>query len=226
VKKILRSAPAQHAIAWALTLYVRLVMASQSWRVEGKENLRLLAGDDTFIIVFWHETLPAISVLLRQARAAGVTKQGVVLASRHRDGQLIGNVMVNLGMEQVAGSTNKGGASGLRGLLRALSAGKHVCITPDGPRGPRRVAAPGVGQLAALSGARVIPCGVCTTRAVTLDTWDQMRLALPFGRGVLAIGAPIAVARDNWEPGLADINAALNAIQEAAQEATQKAISP
>lgn len=216
MKKILRSAPVQHAIAWALTLYVRLVMVSQSWRVAGAENLRLLAGEDTFIIVFWHETLPAISVLLRQARAAGATKQGVVLASRHRDGQLIGNVMVNLGLEQVAGSTNKGGAAGLRGLLRALASGKHVCLTPDGPRGPRRVAAPGVAQLAALSGARVIPCGVSTSRAVALKTWDQMRLALPFGHGILVMGAPITVPRDNWEAGLAEIGAALNAVQEAA----------
>jgi lysophospholipid acyltransferase (LPLAT)-like uncharacterized protein len=183
----------------------------------GQENIRLLAGEETFIVVFWHETLPSIPVLLRLARAAGLSRQGVGLASRHRDGRLVGNVLEILGLEQVAGSTSKGGAAGLLGLTRALAEGKHVTLTPDGPRGPRRQPAPGVAQLAALSGARVLPCAAWTSRAVTLKSWDRMRLALPFGRGVLVVGAPIAVAPENWEAGLADIHAALNAAQQAAE---------
>lgn len=217
MKTILNSAPAQRAITWALTLYVRLVMATQRWRVEGTENLHLLATDELFIIVFWHETLPAIPIMLRRARAAGATKQGVALASRHRNGQLIGNMMVNLGLEQVSGSTSKGGAAGLRALARALEAGKHVALTPDGPRGPRRVPAPGVAQLAALTGARVLPCAAVTSHAVTLNSWDRMRIPLPFGRGVLVVGAPITVPPENWEESLPTIQAGLNAALESAQ---------
>jgi lysophospholipid acyltransferase (LPLAT)-like uncharacterized protein len=216
VKSILNSAPAQRAITWVLTRYVRLVMATQSWRVEGEQNIRLLAGGNVFIIVLWHETLPAIPIMLRKARAMGVTNSGVVLASRHRNGQLIGNIMVNLGLEQVAGSTSKGGASGLRGLARALEAGKHVILTPDGPRGPRRVPAPGVAQLAALTGAQVLPCAAATSRAITLNSWDKMRLALPFGRGVLVAAPPITVPRENWEASLPLIQAGLNAALERA----------
>lgn len=217
MKTILNSAPAQRVITWALTLYVRLVIATQSWRMEGTENLRLLAGEEVFVIVFWHETLPVIPIMLRRARAAGATKQGVALASRHRNGQLIGNMMVNLGLELVSGSTSKGGAAGLRALARALEAGKHVALTPDGPRGPRHVPAPGVAQLAALTGARVLPAAAVTSRAVTLDSWDKMRIPLPFGRGVLAVGAPITVPPENWEDSLPAIQAGLNAVLESAQ---------
>ena len=216
MKSILQSAAVQRALAWALARIVSLISRCQRWRVVGEEHLRVSAGGEPVIAVFWHETLPAIPILLRKARAAGMVKPCVVLASRHRDGQLIGNIMVNLGMEQVAGSTSKGGAAGLRGLARALAAGKHVALTPDGPRGPHRIAAPGVAQLAALTGARVLPCGAWTSRAVTLGSWDKMRLALPFGHGTLAVGAPITVPRDNWQAGLAEINTALNAAQEAA----------
>ena len=219
MKRILRSAPLQHCFAWTLARIISLIDRSQRWRVVGEEHLRLVSGSEPFIAVFWHETLPAIIVLLRKARAAGMSTPCVVLASRHRDGQLIGNIMVNLGMEQVKGSTSKGGATGLRGLARAIEAGKHVALTPDGPRGPRHVAAPGVAQLGALTGARVLPCGVYTTRAKTLKSWDRMRLALPFGRGVLVVGAPITVPRDNWQAGLEEINAALNAAQDAACQA-------
>ena len=76
-----------------------------------------------------------------------------------------------------------------------LEAGDHVVITPDGPRGPRRVAAPGVAQLAALSGMPVLPCAAQTSRRWTLRSWDRMVLPLPFGRGVIVCGAPIAGAR-------------------------------
>jgi len=217
VKKILRSAPVQHFIAWVLALYIRLVMVTQNWRVEGSENIRLLAGDASYIVIFWHETLPSIPIFLRKARQAGMTKQGVGLASRHRDGRLVGNVLLNLGLEQVAGSTSKGGPAGLRGLVRALADGKHVTLTPDGPRGPRRIAAPGVAQLAAYTGVQVIPCGVNISPAITLKSWDRMRLPVPFGRGLLVVGNPITVPPDEWESGLAAINMALNAVQERAE---------
>jgi lysophospholipid acyltransferase (LPLAT)-like uncharacterized protein len=216
VKSLLQSAPVRHVIISLLALYVRLVPASQNWRVVGEQNIRLITGEEVFIVVYWHETLPCISIFLRLARRMGLKRSAVGLASRHRDGQLIGNVLAKVGLEQVAGSTSKGGAAGLRGLAKALASGKHVTLTPDGPRGPRRVAAPGVAQLAALTGARVLPCGAATSPAITLNSWDRMRLALPFGRGVLVVGEPITVPRDDWQAGLAVINAALNAAQEAA----------
>ncbi len=216
MKKLLNSAPAQRALTWLLTQYVRLVMATQNWRVEGGENLRIVADDAPRIAVFWHETLPAIPALAREARKAGMTRPCVVLASRHRNGQLIGNIMVNLGMEQVSGSTSKGGAAGLRALVKALEEGKNAALTPDGPRGPRHVAAPGVAQLAAATGALVLPCAAATSRAITLKSWDRMRLALPFGRGMVVVGAPISVPHEGWEASLPIIQAALNAALERA----------
>jgi hypothetical protein len=217
VKRFFHSPAVQNGFAWALACYIGLVARTQFWRVQGTENLRLLASDESFIVVYWHETLPSIPILLHRARTAGLTRQAVGLASRHRDGRLVANVLQHLGLEQVAGSTSKGGPAGLRGLAKALAEQKHVTLTPDGPRGPRRVCAPGVAQLAALTGARVLPAGAWTSNAITLKSWDRMRLALPFGRGVLVVGEPITVPRDNWQAGLAAINAALNVAQERAE---------
>jgi len=94
-----------------------------------------------------------------------------------------------------------------------------VLITPDGPRGPRRQAAPGVAQLAALSGAALVPVGAASTRHRRLPSWDRMMLPLPFGRGVLVCGPPIRVARGEADAALPGIAAALDAAAAAADAA-------
>jgi lysophospholipid acyltransferase (LPLAT)-like uncharacterized protein len=141
-----------------------------------------------------------------------------VLVSRHRDGRFIGAVVRRFRLEMVHASTRRGGATGLRVLLRVLRGGDMVVITPDGPRGPARRAAPGVAQLAAVSGLPVLPCAARTLNGRVLRrSWDRMRLPLPFGRGVFVLGAPVAVAREAaLDAALPAIEAALTAACDAA----------
>jgi len=216
VKKLLQTAPAQAFIAWAAARYVGLVARSLRWRIEGEAPFHNLAKGAPLIIVFWHETLPAMPILWLRLMRLGHARPAVVLASQHRDGQLIGRAVGHLGIGLVSGSTSRGGAAGLRGLMRALQAGMHAGITPDGPRGPRRTCAPGAAQLAALSGRQVLPCGAVIRPAKTLRSWDAMQFPLPFGRGALVYGPPIAVPRAGWEASVPVITAALNATMDRA----------
>lgn len=157
-------------------------------------------------MAFWHETLPAMPVFWLRAKSA---KPALVLASRHRDGQLIGLGVRRFGIGLAAGSSSRGGAAGLRALAAALRNGADVGLTPDGPRGPRRRAAAGVAMLAALSGAPVLPCAAATRFAVPFKSWDRMRFPLPFGRGRLVCLPFIRVPRQGWESALPVIEAAL-----------------
>ncbi|MDD2795745.1 lysophospholipid acyltransferase family protein [Acidocella sp.] len=218
MKKFYQSAPAQAFIAWAAARYLTLAARTLRWRVEGEANLRLMAGDTPLIVVFWHECLPAMPIFWLRAKRLGMSRPAVVLASQHRDGQLIGRAVQHMGIALVSGSSSRGGAAGLRGLLKALDNGMHVGLTPDGPRGPRRTAAPGAAQLAGLSGVQILPCGAVTSRAKTLDSWDKMRLPLPFGRGALVCGAPVSVSREDWQAGVPAIASALNAVMARAAE--------
>jgi len=216
VKKLLHSARTQAFIAWAAARYVGLVASRLDWLVEGEANLKSLAAPSPLIVVFWHEALPSMPVLWQRARRLGMTRPAVVLASAHRDGQLIGRAVRHMGIGLVSGSSSRGGAAGLRGLLKALESGANVGVTPDGPRGPRRVCAPGVAQLAAMSGCRILPCGAVTTPARTLRSWDRMRIPLPYGRGALVCGAPITVSREDWQAALPMVTQALNQAMERA----------
>lgn len=211
MKRFLNSAAVQAAIVWLGYAYLVAVARTTRWEVEGGEHFRDFAMGPPCIVVFWHETLPAMPILWMKKTAISDKKPAVVLASRHRDGQLIGKVVEKFGPKQVAASTSKGGAAGLRALVQALGSGADVGLTPDGPRGPRRVAAPGVAQLAALTGAPVIATAAATAWGIQLKSWDGMKIPLPFGRGRLVLAAPISVTREGWAGRLKEIEAALTA---------------
>ena len=136
---------------------------------------------------------------------------GCILSSPSGDGQVIADVCAEFGFKPVRGSSSRQGMSALITLAEMMKQGYDVGITPDGPRGPRRVAAAGVAQLAAVSGVALLPCAAQTSRRRIMRSWDRMVIPLPFGRGVVVCGEPIQVPRDRWQDALPQIQAALNA---------------
>lgn len=222
LKGFFRRPRVQAVLAVLLGGYLAFALRTTRWRVVGQEHLDATVGRRPVITAFWHERLPLIPALwLRVWRASGGRACAYVLVSRHRDGRFIGELIRRFHLRAVHGSSGRdgrerGGAAGVRALLARLEAGDHVAITPDGPRGPRRVAAPGVAQLAALSGVPVVPCAAQCAHRITLSSWDRMVLPLPFGRGVLVCGAPIMVGREEAAMALPAIAEALTAVVEEA----------
>lgn len=226
LKRVLRSAAVQAVTARLVGAYLYAALRTTRWTVVGEEHLYRYVRGRPAIAACWHECLPLAPVAWLLLRARGASGEPRVLVSKHRDGRFIGTVMRRFGVRVVHGSTSKdgsardvsekGGPASMRVLLAGLDEGQHVILTPDGPRGPRRRAAPGVAQLGGLSGACVLPIGAQTSRRRVLATWDRMVVPLPFGRAVLVCGAPIAVPREGWEAALPAIEAALTAAMDAA----------
>ncbi len=118
-----------------------------------------------------------------------------VLASRSEDGELIVRFIARFGMEAVRGSSSRGGAQSLRALRRHLDNGKDVFVVPDGPKGPREIAKPGIVMLARMTGAPIVPMALGASREWRLRSWDEFRIPKPFARCVMRFGEPIRVAR-------------------------------
>ena len=213
MKRLVRHPAAQALLARLLGAYLAFALATTRWRLEGEENLAGLVGGEPHVVAFWHERLPLMLMLWLMVRRLPHSRprQVHILVSRHRDGRFLGTVMGRFDVRAVTGSSSRGGAAGLRALLELLRNGGLVAITPDGPRGPRRQAAPGVAQLAALSGAPVLPCAAQTSRRWVLRSWDRMTIPRPFGRGVVVCLPGILVGREGWREATAVIGAALSA---------------
>jgi lysophospholipid acyltransferase (LPLAT)-like uncharacterized protein len=218
MKSLLRTRQAQAVLSRLLSGYLRLTLRTTRWTLHGRAHLDPFAAGAPAVFAFWHEFLPLLPAFVLIARTLpGYRKTPMhTLVSQHRDGRFIGAVVRRFGIEPILGSSSRGGAAGMRNLLAVLAKGEIIGITPDGPRGPRRQAAAGVAQLAALSGIPVLPCAARTSRHVQLNTWDRMPIPLPFGRGVLVCGPPILVPREGWKEAVPAITEALNVAAERA----------
>jgi lysophospholipid acyltransferase (LPLAT)-like uncharacterized protein len=167
-----------------------------SWRFElkGREHFQAFRDQGKPVIfLFWHSRILPLAHLHRNEGA-------VVLISQHRDGELIARLVERRGFRTVRGSSSRGGARGLRGLLRALREGSDLAITPDGPRGPARRLKPGPLLAAQRSGAPLILVGPGARRGWRMKSWDRFLVPWPFARVEVRYSPPIFVDRD-LDPG-------------------------
>jgi lysophospholipid acyltransferase (LPLAT)-like uncharacterized protein len=134
----------------------------------------------------WHENLIMPSVFFGHPDIA-------VLISKHADGQLLGSLIENMGMGMVLGSTNRGGVEAVRQIVTGKAGRKHLVVTPDGPRGPRRVVQAGIIYVASRTGMPVIPVGVGYQRPWRAKSWDRFAIPRPGSRAKMITGKPIMV---------------------------------
>jgi lysophospholipid acyltransferase (LPLAT)-like uncharacterized protein len=132
------------------------------------------------VYALWHSrifTIPPIWAI-----ACGKSRRSVVLTSASHDGALLARAMGVFGIGAVRGSSSRRAVAGLIGMKRALLEGFDVCITPDGPRGPRYALHPGVVKLAETAQAPILPIHVTYSSAWRLKTWDRLVIPKPFSR--------------------------------------------
>ena len=215
-KKILKSDATRAAACWAVSHYVRLVRLTSRWETIGGDiPARFWDENKPFILAFWHGRILMMPVCWRRSATL------YMMASQHRDGQMIAGMVSHFGVRSIMGSTSKGGAAALRGQLKRLKEGNCVGITPDGPRGPRMRAQGGVVALAKLSGIPIIPATVSISSPRVLGSWDSFLVAKPFSKGVCIWGDPIEVARDaDDESARRQVEDTLNALTRQADERT------
>ena len=119
------------------------------------------------------------------------------LISQSSDGEYIARCLPKFGMLAVRGSSTRGGARALIGLLQAMRKGYCPMLTPDGPRGPIYKVQPGILFLAKKTGWPIIPVGSALSHKFKVHSWDKMRVPLPFGKTALCYGQAVYVKPDS-----------------------------
>jgi lysophospholipid acyltransferase (LPLAT)-like uncharacterized protein len=118
-----------------------------------------------------------------------------ILISQHADGEMIAEVCRHLRIPVIRGSASRGGVEAVRQILRTQHL-RHMAITPDGPRGPRRHFKEGVIHLAARTGIPIVPAVFASHRPWRLHSWDRFAIPRPWSRAICISGSPILVPRN------------------------------
>ncbi|MBI5211714.1 MAG: DUF374 domain-containing protein [Elusimicrobia bacterium] len=192
--------------------YMTFVGWTTRWRVlAGEHRAGLRRRGQRCLLAFWHQRQVFFTYTHRGAGAK-------VLVSRSRDGEIIARVMELSGIQTARGSSSRGFTAALKEMVRTVSEGLDIGITPDGPKGPAREVKDGAVFLAQKLGIPILPItNSLTNKLVFGRSWDKFQLPLPFGRGIVRYGAPIVVGpSDDVAAKAAEVKAALDAITEAA----------
>jgi len=156
------------------------------WDIRHIENLEsVIASHGTAILGTWHE---ATGVLLAMHKGRNFHST----ASFSFDGEMAARVVRYFDVETVRGSSSKGGSLALDQMEKVAPQVPCVGITMDGPRGPRRVAKPGIAILAARVQKPIVVNACAVQPAWRLRSWDHFIIPKPFARVIVDFAPPIA----------------------------------
>lgn len=202
MKKLLRHPITQGLLGWILGGYLILIRRTTRWRHVGLEKLDIvLKTDQGAINLMWHGLIP---VSLGVASTWWLKDERACLVSPSADGEFFALALEHARYPSIRGSSAKKGDSTkarqmvavIREAMALVNRGGVLIVTPDGPRGPNEVVAPGAIQIAKRTGAPVYMSGLAVSPSRRMNTWDKVMVAAPFGQGAVVWEGPFYVPAD------------------------------
>ncbi len=117
------------------------------------------------------------------------------IATSHRDGQLSILVQRKFGLDPLL--RKKDNPSFLiKAISETSSKGDCIYITPDAPHGPKYQINTSIYKLASKYDMKVAILSFKTNKYFRLKNWDQLKIPLPFSKGIYLWGENIIDAKD------------------------------
>ena len=182
LRKRLASSPVvNRAVAALFGGWLRFVWTTSRREADGWDHVaRLVDRHGAVIIVCWHQRIMLTPWMfdLKRYRIQSLTSAG-------RAGRLVGWIHRAFGYGTVPMPKGVLGAAEMRLVLKGLKEGISIGISPDGPRGPARVAKVMPLQWARTAQVPIVVFTFAGSRVWRWNTWDRMFFPKPFGRLVL-----------------------------------------
>lgn len=151
-------------------------------------------------------------------------RDGVVMVSASRDGDLIAHTMAIFGLRSARGSSRHGGDEALQAMIAEVNRSRcSAGVIVDGPRGPAGVAKRGVILLARDTGLPIVPGNWWARPHIEFGSWDRTIVPLPFARMVFAFEPAMHVPPDADEAMVESLRVELTARLERARETARAA---
>jgi len=176
------SKPVVWFFALQLRILTQLLFLTLRFEIPKKNEMKPL------ILALWHSDLLLLAPIIR--KVFGVPKLSILI-SKSKDGNIPSAYAETFRGVQVIRVGHLARPQALLESLQALSSGRMVLITPDGPRGPAKTIKPGVIFCAQKSGAPIVPISWSASYCFELSSWDRFRIPYPFSKIKIEVGEEI-----------------------------------
>jgi lysophospholipid acyltransferase (LPLAT)-like uncharacterized protein len=175
----------QKILIWIGSRLIRLLCATLRYRITDEAGFFKGAELGPVIILIWHNRILGAPVVFesRYRNRKGL----LVLTSASRDGAFLSEMVGRFGMGSIRGSSSRRGAAALLDIFRSVRDGYDLCITPDGPRGPRYKLGEGAILVSQRGKTPILPVYIEYSACWRLKSWDGFMIPKPFSKVVLVL---------------------------------------
>jgi lysophospholipid acyltransferase (LPLAT)-like uncharacterized protein len=180
----------QWLLVWSIFLYLKLVYITSKWQFIWPDKIQQhdINRLNGALFALWHNRLAFGMYVFRKYNNV------FALASSHTDGKLITSIIKSMNYGVIEGSTNRNPTGAVRAIIKLITTGNLVVVTPDGPRGPVYKVNSSITKIAKKYDKELIPVSCMATNYFELKSWDRMMIPKPFGKIVVTIGNPVMLS--------------------------------
>jgi lysophospholipid acyltransferase (LPLAT)-like uncharacterized protein len=180
-------------VSGIIFVYLKFSYLTSKWHFVMPKDLdeEKIDNENGLFFAIWHNRL-AYSMYI-----FGNYKNTFGLTSPHSDGKIIGKLVLMMNHKIIKGSTNKNSNSAVKEIIKQITNGSKIVVTPDGPRGPIYKNGSVITKIANKYNKKLIPVSCHASSYFELKSWDKMMIPKPFSKITVVIGKPLELSGDD-----------------------------
>lgn len=204
-------------LAGVIFVYLKFSYFTSRWWFIMPENVdeKKLDNENGLFFAVWHNRL-AYSMHI-----FGNYKNVFGLTSPHSDGKIIGKLVLMMNHKIIEGSTNKNSNIAVKEIIKQITHGGKIVVTPDGPRGPVYKNGSVITKIASKYNKKLVPVSCYASKYFELKSWDKMMLPKPFSKILVLVDKPLELTGNDEHDRLL-LEKKLNHLTHQAKDLSQK----
>ena len=181
-------------LKWLGYLFLSLIYKTCDIKIDGEENFtKIYNKNKPVMLSVWHGRMlfPMFYFFKKKLTPWAI-------ASPYQDGAIVASILKKWNVKIITGSSNRNPKEVINKIesIFKKDSNEMICITSDGPKGPRHVAKKGSIELAKKLNAQIITITGDANKKWVFSSWDQFYLPKPFSKIIIHI-APAYQEKDN-----------------------------
>ncbi len=172
-------------LKWLGYLFLSFIYKTCDIKIEGEENFKKIYNKNRPIMLsVWHGRMlfPIFYVFKKKLTPWAI-------ASPYQDGAIVASILKKWNVKIITGSSNRNPKEVINRIesIFKKNSNEIICITNDGPKGPRHIAKKGSIELAKKLDAQIITITGDANKKWTFNSWDKFYLPKPFSKIIIHI---------------------------------------